>query len=261
MITVLGARGFIGSHIVKLLQRDNLPCYVPARNEALKDIDLGDIIYCIGLTADFRSKPFETVEAHVCKLNGILSQCRFSSLTYLSSTRVYINSGSGLAAETDKIMVDPMDPEDLYTLTKLTGERLCLSSGKNTKIARLSNVLGKADSPTNFLFQIINDIRQKGEVELQQTLSSAKDYIFIDDAADLLINIALHGKEKIYNVASGTNTTNEEIIENLQKYFSFNMAVNTNAREVIFPEILNNKICSEFQYQPKKIAEQFKMMI
>ena len=261
MITVLGASGFIGSNIVKKLVSDNIPFYAPAKTDDLRNRDLGDIIYCIGLTADFRTKPFETVTAHVCKLNEVLSQCKFSSLTYLSSTRVYINSTSGFAAETDKIMVDPMNPDDLYTLTKLTGERLCLSSGRNTKIARLSNVCGKADSSTNFLFQLIDDIQKTGKVELHQTLTSAKDYILMSDVVDLLINIALKGKEKIYNLASGVNTTNAEIIENLHKYFTFSSTINATAKEVVFPVILNNKIRDEFNYNPKKIAEQFSLMI
>lgn len=261
MITVLGASGFIGSHIVKKLVSDNTPFYAPAKTDDLMNRDLGDVIYCIGLTADFRTKPFETVTAHVCKLNEVLSQCKFSSLTYLSSTRVYINSTSGFAAETDKIMVDPMNPDDLYTLTKLTGERLCLSSGRNTKIARLSNVCGKADSSTNFLFQLIDDIQKTGKVELHQTLISAKDYILMSDVVDLLINIALKGKEKIYNLASGVNTTNAEIIENLHKYFTFSSTINATAKEVVFPVILNNKIRDEFNYNPKKIAEQFSLMI
>lgn len=261
MITVLGASGFIGSNIITKLTSDNIPFYAPSKTENLIPTDLGDVIYCIGLTADFRTKPFETVAAHVCKLNEVLSTCKFSSLTYLSSTRVYINSTADFVAETDKITIDPTDPDDLYTLTKLTGERLCLSSGRNTKIVRLSNVLGKADSPTNFLFQIIKDIREKGDVELHQTLSSAKDYILIDDVVDLLINIALKGNEQVYNLASGINTTNAEIIDTLKKYFSFNNTINVNAKEVIFPTISNNKICSEFHYQPKKIDEQFNIMI
>lgn len=261
MITVLGATGFIGSNIISKLKADNIPFYAPSKTADLTQKDLGDVIYCIGLTADFRTKPFETVNAHVCILNQVLSTCRFSSLTYLSSTRVYINSIDSIATETDKVMVDPMNPEDLYTLTKLTGERLCLSSGQQTKIARLSNVVGKATASTNFLSQLIDDIRQKGAVELSQTLSSAKDYIYIDEAVDLLIKIALHGKEKIYNLASGINTNNATIIENLQKHFSFNCTVHSNARELIFPIISNKKICSEFQYQPKKISEQFGMII
>lgn len=261
MITVLGASGFIGSNIVKKLVSDNIPFYAPSKTDNLTNRDLGDVIYCIGLTADFRTKPFETVTAHVCKLNEVLSQCEFSSLTYLSSTRVYINSTSGFAAETDPLMVHPMNPDDLYTLTKLTGERLCLSSGKNTKIARLSNVCGKADSPTNFLFQLIDDIQKTGKVELHQTLTSAKDYILMNDVVELLINIALKGKEKIYNLASGVNTTNAEIIENLHKYFTFSSAISAMAKEVVFPVILNNKIRTEFNYNPKKIAEQFSLMI
>ena len=255
MITVLGASGFIGSNIIKKLKAESVPFYAPTKNEDLKNKELGDIIYCIGLTADFRDKPFETVTAHVCKLNEVLSECRFSSLTYLSSTRVYINSESGFTSETDKIVVDPMNPEDLYTLTKLTGERLCLSSGKNAKIARLSNVVGEDASSANFLFQLINDIKQKGEVELHQTLSSAKDYISIDDVVDLLIAICLKGKKQIYNLASGSNTTNAAIIEYLQKQYSFNCTVNHKAKEVIFPVILNEGICSEFNFTAKKVME------
>jgi nucleoside-diphosphate-sugar epimerase len=261
MVTVLGSSGFIGSNILNKLASDNIPFYAPAKTDDLGNRDLGDVIYCIGLTADFRTKPFETVTAHVCKLNEVLAKCKFSSLTYLSSTRVYINSTSDFASETDKLVIDPLNPEDLYTLTKLTGERLCLSSGKNTKIARLSNVFGKHDTSTNFLFQIIDEIQKKGKVELHQTLSSAKDYILIDDVADLLINIALKGKEKIYNLASGFNTTNAEIIENLHSHFSFSSAINAMAKEVVFPVILNDKICNEFNYKPKKIAEQFSSMI
>ncbi|MES2850099.1 MAG: hypothetical protein V4685_13660, partial [Bacteroidota bacterium] len=92
MITVLGASGFIGSSIMKKLKEQNTQYFAPERNEVITNRDLGDVIYCIGLTADFRTKPFETVDAHVCKLKQVLNECTFNSLTYLSSSRVYINS-------------------------------------------------------------------------------------------------------------------------------------------------------------------------
>src|SRR5437868_14664917 len=92
MITVLGASGFIGSHIVRELEQRGEKYYAPAKVETIWDKDLGNIIYCIGLTADFRTRPFDTVEAHVCKLNELLKRGRFDSLLYLSSTRVYIHS-------------------------------------------------------------------------------------------------------------------------------------------------------------------------
>lgn len=261
MITILGTSGFIGSAIADALKKKKSYFYAPGRNENLIGKDLGHIIYCIGLTADFRTKPFETVTAHVCKLNEILEKCTFSSLTYLSSTRVYINAVSESVSETDKLTVDPLNNDDLYTLTKLTGECLCISSGKRTKIVRLSNVIGSSELSVNFLSDIINDIRTKGSLHLRQSMSSAKDYIFIDDAVDMLIKIAEEGREKIYNVASGINTTNESMIEALKKYFTFSCTVDESAKEVIFPKVSNNLICDEFGFVHKKISEQLSLIL
>lgn len=260
MITVLGASGFIGSHLVKKLDGISYDYYAPTRDEDLLNKDLGDIIYCIGLTADFRNKPFETVTAHVCKLNDILLNCKFSSLIYLSSTRVYINSKSSVVSESDKLVVDPMNADDLYNLTKLTGERLCLSSGKNVKIVRLSNVVGENDTSNNFLYSIINDVKKNSNLELQQSLVSSKDYIYIDDAVDVIMKIALEGKDVIYNVASGVNTTNEEILNELQKHFLFTYTVAQNPFSIIFPTISNQKISQEFKYNSSNILNKISLI-
>src|SRR5687768_14738265 len=89
MITVLGSQGFVGRHVVQELEQRGLPYFAPPREAPLSGTPLGDVIYCIGLTADFRSRPFETVEAHVVKLRDVLEGCDLDSLLYLSSTRVY----------------------------------------------------------------------------------------------------------------------------------------------------------------------------
>jgi len=260
MITVLGASGFIGSSIVKKLKEQNVPCFAPERDEVITNRNLGDIIYCIGLTADFRTKPFETVEAHVCKLKEVLSQCIFNSLTYLSSSRVYINSTNYMAFEEDRILVDPLNFEDLYTLTKLTGERLCLSCGKKVKVVRLSNVVGK-QSPANFLTAAIDSIESNGNVILHQQLSSSKDYIFIDDVVELLLKISVNGTRSIYNVASGYNTSIQQVMDALSAYFNFSYSVQEGAGEVIFPLVSNQKICDEFNFLPKPFFENLKSMM
>lgn len=260
MITVLGAGGFIGSHIVKFLQSENVDHYTPSRNEVLTGKDLGDIIYCIGLTADFRNKPFDTVEAHVCKLSDVLQTCKFNSLTYLSSARVYINC-KGKCAESAVIPVDPFDSSELYTLTKLTGERLCLSSGKKVHIIRLSNVYGEDSNSENFLQQILRSITTHKSLSLTLSLSSSKDYITIDDAVKLIVQIAARGRELAYNIASGINTSNEEIITELKKYFNFSVDLSNAAKEIIFPEIDIQKIKKEFGYTPKNILSEIHNLI
>ena len=106
LITVLGATGFIGRNLVKKLNEDGKTIYIPGRNEIIKDKFLGDVIYAIGLTADFRERPYDTIIAHVCKLIEIMQNNTFKSLTYLSSTRVY-NGKNGEVFEEEELYVSP----------------------------------------------------------------------------------------------------------------------------------------------------------
>jgi nucleoside-diphosphate-sugar epimerase len=261
MITILGAGGFIGSHIVKALEQSKLEYYAPARHEDFMHRDLGDVIYCIGLTADFRSKPFDTVAAHVCMLNDLLAKGRFSSLLYLSSTRVYIHSSEKFVCETDRITIDPTTPDDLYTLTKLTGESICLSSGRPCCVARLSNVIGAYQDKTVFLSQVVNLIKKDGHITLEQSGGSGKDYIGIDEAVPLLLGLVKEKAIGIYNIASGMNTTNQQLIDELSKYLKFTYTVNQEAQALVFPVISNEKIREKFDFLPKAFSEQLPLIL
>jgi len=254
MITVLGATGFIGSHLVDRLKQLGIEHRAPRKGEELSVKEAGHIIYCIGLTADFRQRPFDTIEAHVCLLNKILSKCEFDSLTYLSSTRVYINCRQKEVFENDEIPVRVNDPSDLYTLSKLAGERLCLSSGKKTKIVRLSNVYGLQDNSENFLTEVIRKVESDKYIKFQTTEYSAKDYIHIDSVTDLLVKIAQSPAEGIFNVASGINTTNNDIIRTLKEHYEFDYEIAAEASDIIFPLINIDRIKNEFSYQPSPVS-------
>jgi nucleoside-diphosphate-sugar epimerase len=251
MITILGATGFVGSTIKEQLSKKGEIFFAPARNEDLSDKDLGNVIYCIGLTADFRSRPFDTVEAHICKLKEILKYSRFDSLTYLSSTRVYIHSQA--THENAKLVIDPSDPNDLYNTSKLAGEFLALNSGlNNIKVARLSNVFGDDIDSENFITSVVKDAILKKHIVLRTTPDSAKDYIDVNDVARLLVQIAKEKKSGVYNIASGFNTTNHEILISLQKITGCKVEYLDNAQKIVFPRIDNDKIKQQFHYSPSK---------
>ncbi|MBC7935320.1 MAG: NAD-dependent epimerase/dehydratase family protein [Rhizobacter sp.] len=251
MITVLGASGFVGSNLVASLRKQGIKHQAPVRGENLKEKELGHIIYCIGMTADFRVKPFETVEAHVSLLSDILQTCRFGSLTYLSSTRLYIKSKSPdrFLNEKDDIIVNATDPSDLFAASKLTGELLALNSGReNIKIVRLSNVFGADLLSENFITSVIRDAIKDKKVELFTTPDSAKDYISIKDACDALISIAnLPGKE-IYNLCYGVNTSNEAILNEIQKHTNAVISYSAQAKTIIFQEISNKKLSDAINF-------------
>ncbi|MCK5091596.1 MAG: NAD-dependent epimerase/dehydratase family protein, partial [Gammaproteobacteria bacterium] len=139
--TVFGSKGFIGSRLAAKLGEDDCQIILPARDDNLEDLGhLGHVIYCVGLTSDFRTRTYDTIEAHICLWSRILQQCAFETCTYLSSTRVYL--GSQNTNENTALSITPSNADDLYNISKLAGESLCLKTGKG-KVIRISNVIGK----------------------------------------------------------------------------------------------------------------------
>ena len=73
--TVLGASGFIGGRLVRYLRSLGHSVLVPGRDDAhLTGQPLGHLIYAIGVTADFRARPFDTMDAHVSVLSKALRE-------------------------------------------------------------------------------------------------------------------------------------------------------------------------------------------
>lgn len=178
-ITVLGAGGFIGHHLalhfrdlgheVVAVDRAGLPAFLTGGGEA------GHVVYCIGLTGDFRTRPLDTAEAHAGIVAQVLQRVRLESLLYLSSTRLYARAE--MAREDVPLPVQPAAASDLYNVTKLAGEALCLSDPRPCiRVARLSNVYGPGMGVASFLGQVLAEGAASGRVLLRQSLRSAKDY-------------------------------------------------------------------------------------
>lgn len=257
MITVLGASGFIGSHVVRRLQRDGTPVDSPARDEPLAGRDLGHVVYCIGLTADFRERPHDAAEAHVGALLDVIRHCTFDSLLYVSSTRVYHHSGDGIAREEDDLQVNPLRADDLYNLSKLLGESVVLGlpAGKG-RVARLSNVYGAGQADT-FLTMVLDEAQQHGTVALRSGLQCTRDFISVADVAGLLVQIAMHGKQRIYNVASGTGVSTDELIA----VIGCGVSVAPDAPTSSPPAIDIGRIRAEFGFVPARLVDELPSLL
>jgi nucleoside-diphosphate-sugar epimerase len=246
MFTIFGAGGWIGSALVRRLTssgqevravfRDNWP----AGGESL-----GHVIYTIGLTADFRGRPFATAEAHVSVLTRVLQCLRFDSFLYLSSTRVYL--GATTTEEESVLSLYPTDPEGIYNVTKLAGEAVCLALPSPTiRIVRLSNVLGLGDRSQNFLPTVLAEARQMGSVTIRSAADSEKDYVALDDVTALVEAIATRGRYRVYNVASGRNVSNRLIAELLRRHTGADVRFMPGAPRVAFPPIAIDRLAGEF---------------
>ncbi len=253
--TVFGASGFVGRHVVRYLRAAGHEV-MPVSRDNFNEVhgDLGHCIYAIGLTADFRTRPFDTIEAHVSLAANLLRDADFQSFLYLSSTRIYANSSDTM--EDGPLSARPSNPSDLYNLSKMTGEAICLSSGRpGVRIARLSNVVGPNEAGSDTFVGELCREAQQGHIQLRTALNSAKDYIWIDDVSRLLAEIAVGGRQTIYNVASGVDLSHQAWISAIAAATGCSFAVDENAPTTSFPTISTARIRDEFGFTPSSVLD------
>jgi len=193
-------------------------------------------------------------------LRELIAKADFRSLTYLSSTRVY--SGSERTDEAARLQVNPNDASDLYNLSKLMGESLCLHGGHaRMKVARLANIVGLRPDPDIFIDQLLEEGCRKGQVYLRTALQSKKDYLYIDDAVSLLTQIALSDAVGIFNVASGEGVTNAQVLAALEQHMGFSTSVAADAPLWEFTAIDMAKTIRSFGFAPQKFDNYFPVFL
>lgn len=247
--TILGANGFIGSNLFAALQRTGADIWCPKRGDtALFNTPLGTVFYCIGLTSDFRSRTFETIEAHISYLANLLHRSELDKVVYLSSTRVY--SDAHCTRESADIAVNPVRSDSIYNLSKLMGESVCLNSARPSLIVRLSNVIGIDSNPNSFIGSLARALHASDPIRLESSADSEKDYISISDVTKAILELSLTEECGIYNVASGVNVTHQQIFD-LLSTFNPDVQYSPNVSKSVFSPICIDKISRAINFRPK----------
>lgn len=253
--TVFGASGFIGSRVTGHLRGLGYDVLTPARGEMPASGEhLGHVIYAIGMTGDFRQRPYETVEAHVTELARVMRNALFDSWLYLSSTRVY-GTSAAIASETDRINVMP-GADGIYDISKLLGESLCLALGRPAvRVVRLANVYGEGQSRHTFLGSLLEDVAAGRDIVIREDPDSSKDYIAIADVVSLIEKIALNGRNQIYNLASGISTSHSDLAERLRHLTTASVGFLEGATRRSFPRMNVARISKEFGFVPRSLLD------
>lgn len=256
--SVLGADGFVGQALCRHLRDQGAE--VRALGRADTDYvshPLGHAIYCIGLTADYQSRPFDTVEAHVTVFSRLLKEAAFESMTYLSSTRLYDN-GTGTGSEEEFLTLSPHNPRHLYDFSKGLGEVLCLTAGRaNVRAARLACVYADDMAADNFLHNLLRDAKGSRALTVNSHPRMSRDYVHMDDVCRALAAIATTGRRQIYNVASGRNTANSELFALIERLTgcAITPTVASDTCCPRSPKIDVSALAEDFAIRPRKIED------
>lgn len=215
-VVVTGASGFVGNRVVKeLLKRGIETCAVARRPveftnslvvDSYLDTPEGDILIHLAENPN-RTQVNEmgddyAVEASALTKALILKD--FQRIVFASSVVVYGDKSQELCKPMDPVLAD-----DVYSQSKLDCELLI--EKHNGVIARMSNLYGIGMSADNVFSKIINQIPCTDEIEVWND-RSVRDFLWIDDAVNALVEIALGKAKGVYNVASGDAVSINELV-------------------------------------------------
>jgi nucleoside-diphosphate-sugar epimerase len=244
-VSIVGATGFLGSHLVALFSQLGYQVYQPSRSQ-LNSLsgDLGIIIYAAGYG--------------VCK--DAATKCSFNRLIYLSSTRLYM--GGSNSTETVNLGVLNTDDRKLFNLTKLIGEELCLAY-PNAYVVRPSNIYGVALNSNLFLPSIVRNAISEQCVDMYISPSYSKDYISVDDVCFLIKSLAFKNQpvHRIYNLGSGVNISSKKIADVIQSNTDCDVNWHDSPEDDYFPITDISRVKEEFNFKPRQILDDLVVMI
>ena len=227
---VTGGTGTIGRHLVRMLHQDprvsKLSCSKAdvtnskAIHEEVQSAGEIDIVIHLAALVPVKAVNLNPASAYSINVGGTANllcalasnKCRF---IYCSSAHVYAPSSDPISEE-DKPL-----PGTLYGQTKLMGERIaqdvCSSKGWPLCIARVFSI-HDPNQAGSFLRPSLERrlaSHPNGEQFEITEGDSIRDFLTAEDAAHLLLKLALNDFQGIVNVASGKPQTVSDFAKSL----------------------------------------------
>tara|TARA_B100000029_G_scaffold509814_1_gene599821 strand:- start:1115 stop:1942 length:828 start_codon:yes stop_codon:yes gene_type:complete len=249
--TIFG-QGFVGTNISIFLKKRKCKIFIPKKGKYKFKKNLHNVIYCIG-NQNWLKDPKITFDANLGLVREIIFNNKFDSFTLLSTTRLYFANVEGKTSENDPVRINSNKKNFLYNSLKIAAENLCLTlNNKNIKVIRMSNLYG--DNFTNQAYLLPTWIRNSilnKKIDLYINKNSTKDFIYVDDAFDVLLKIIKKGKYRVYNVASGKNIKLFKILKEIKKITNCKINYTNRSNIVKEPKINIKRIVNEFNFKPK----------
>ena len=250
--TIFG-RGFVGTNIVKFLKKKKYKVFVPKKGKYKFNKNLNNIIYCIG-SDDWVNDPRGSFEANLGIVPKIIFYNKFNSFTFISSTRLYLDGIKKNTKENSLIHINPNIRNFFFNSLKLSAESLCLSlRNKKIRVVRMSNLFGNNFSNQIYLLpSLIRNAVNNKKIDIFVNKKSSKDFLYIDEALELLLKIIKRGKYRLYNVASGKNIELSRIAQKIKKITDCKINYKNQHKLIKEPIIDIRRIKKEFNFKPKK---------
>jgi nucleoside-diphosphate-sugar epimerase len=212
MLKISGANGFIGQAILNYCELNSIPVVGYSRSMPLRtnivqldnysNIPEGGNLIHLAEERNIGEITPKISDGQVVVAEELSSK-NFSKIVYISSAAVYLESDEKISAK------NHLFSDSLYSRGKRKCEDFFLK--RNHLVARLSNVFGPGMSPINIMSKIIEQ-RSNPTIDVY-TLSSTRDYVWVDDVAKLLVKMVRSDTAGVFHASTGIGTSIKQLID------------------------------------------------
>ncbi|MDO8514692.1 MAG: NAD-dependent epimerase/dehydratase family protein [bacterium] len=186
-----------------------------------------------GQPAKFIADPLSLVKINVDATANLLAGSPKATFVFFSSGAVYGDVPVKLlpVREDYNGNCDLRSPRSVYAEAKRLGETLCAAykekMGVDTKIVRIFHVYGPglSSSDKRVMSEFIRKALVEKKIQLLDAGKAVKTYGYIADVVSMILYVALHGKETVYNVGGRDSISIRELAEKIGKYCKVPVAV------------------------------------
>lgn len=257
-IGITGSNGFIGSHLKKHLDARKIK-YTCFNGDLLKEEDIkryfskNKVDQIIHLVGSF-DLPFE----NQIKMNLLTTQkllevgvnYGLKKIIFSSTGAVYGEPLKGKSSEND-----PLRPNTLYGLSKMYAEEVIEyysdTFGLQFIILRFPNVYGGGNNK-GVVYNFLSDIRNKGKITIHGNGKQSRNFLYVTDACQAIEKSLFYKKSDIFNISNPVKTSINDLIEKLNKRYSFEINYeksNNNLKDLL----LNiDKATNKLKFIPKR---------
>lgn len=235
-VLITGGSGFLASSLIRLLisKRPNFSIDIMSQRkekeakkgsasqvftydqiEALPDIY--DFVFHLAAKVPYgqmNSKDQELVIANIDLTSRLCRQFATARFIFTSSVSVYGSTQEKVITESTPINTASLAN---YAATKLAGE-LIVQQNKSYAIVRLSSLYGPGMAPKTFIPIIVNSAKTKNVITLFGDGKRHQNYLFVEDAARLLLNLAESEKNGLILGVSPETLSNKQVAEKIRSF-------------------------------------------
>lgn len=227
-IGITGCDGFIGKHLVEMLEKDekfDIRCFNGnlLKEEDVRSFfrkkDIDSVIHLAGaFFGDFDTLlniNFKTTE----NLVRIGTENGMKKIIFSSTGAVYGEPVNNASKESD-----PTKPNTYYGVTKLFAEEIIelyyyLYSLKYV-ILRFPSVYGEGNNK-GVIFNFLRDIKEKGVITVYGDGSATRDFLHVSDACRAIIKSINYKGSNIFNISNPTKVSIADLIRLLKQKYTF----------------------------------------